>query len=171
MKKLYYIVDSENCQICYTKSVTSAFWDYDEPPMMRKGGIIVRVGIDCVLGGLCIGFINSQTSFLQLSAFNTIAWGLICLALVLFVIGAVYSKLANNERNAEYKCIVGNKIWPDPYNLLDKYLSSDTTQKLYYIVDSETNAIVDVKRLGKWGQAYVEWRGKRQKRNHKEGGA
>lgn len=60
--------------------------------------------------------------------------------------------------------------WKDPYGFAQG--NTDIPgKKTYFIVDSEKNAIVDVKRLGKWGQAYIEWRGKRQKRNHKEGGA
>lgn len=53
--------------------------------------------------------------------------------------------------------------WKDPYGLAQSDSDDIPGKKTYYIVDSEKNAIVDVKRLGKWGQRYVEWRGKRQK--------
>ena len=53
--------------------------------------------------------------------------------------------------------------WKDPYGLAQGEVNNTPGKKTYYIVDSEKNAIVDVKHLGKWGQRYVEWRGKRQK--------
>ena len=57
------------------------------------------------------------------------------------------------------KCKGG--CWFDPYGL-----ARDTAdvpgKKTYYIVDSETNAIVDVKRFGKWGQKWLNLRAKRQ---------
>lgn len=163
MKKDYFIIDSESGRICYRKSV-AAFWDYTEAPKMRKGGIMVRIGIDCVLGGLGIGFINSKFSFLQLPLLEGIAWTLMCLALALFIFGAVYGKLASkDEKTTKCRRTIAGKARPDPYHLVDEYPDGHPTKKTYYIVDSETNTIVDVKHLGKWGQAYLAWRGRRQR--------
>lgn len=161
MKKTYYIVDSEKNRICYEISI-STFWDSNESPEQRKGENLGSVGFFCGGCGLCVGFINSKTSFLHLHVLEVIAWGMIYFALVLFVAAAVYVKMAeHNTREAKHK--KSGLPWSDPYQLVSRYPNNDPSKKIYYIIDNEKNAIVDVKRLGKWGQAYVEWRGKRQK--------
>lgn len=55
------------------------------------------------------------------------------------------------------KCKGGR--WFNPYGLAQNYVDDgNSTKKAYYIVDSETNAIVDIIRLGKWGQKWLKYR-------------
>lgn len=178
MRKRFFIVDCITNEIVATVKIGAGEQVvYDDPPELRKGTRLSMIGFDCfgmmlvlVFAGY---FVRSLFHALMPLASVAAAFGLILSYLGWWLERSAKKSGEGNQNKKRhlyngYTPSVGP--WKDPYGLAQD--NTDTPgKKAYYIVDSQTNAIVDVKRLGKWGQAYVKWRSKRQKRNHKEGGA
>lgn len=167
MRRVCYVVSNETQSIIYTKMIRTMEWKilYAVPPKERSASLLTHFGFCCACVGLVLGGINLIFPFTLPTLIEKFSVVLLCLYPIFALIATtLYKRVSNNENDGNNKNhVVVGTAWSDPYHLLSKYLDHTPDKKLYYIVDSETNAIVDVKRLGKWGQAYIEWRSRRQK--------
>ena len=178
MRKRFFLVDCKTNEIVASVKIGAGMQVvYDDPPELRKGSRLIMVGLDCDIAMIALALLG----YLIRPLFHVLmplAGGAAALGLPLTYVGWWLKKgvKESGEGNQNKKRHPYNKYtpsvgpWKDPYDL-----SRDTAhisgKKNYYIVDSEANEIVDVIRLGKWEQVYIEWRGKRQTRNGKEGSA
>ena len=167
-KKIYYIADSQTNTYVATKRVgIRGRVLYDHSKESRLGYRIQDLGISCF-------FVVAPLLFLiAWFARSLLAYALsiMVLAPILIIIGWLILYRAeqlgiSGDITNKAKC--KGIPWFDPYGLA-RDAADIPGKKTYYIVDSERNAVVDVLHLGKWGQAYLERRGKRQ--NGKGGGA
>jgi len=146
LKKTYFLVDRDTGKIICEKRLGVSWQKYYEAcPEMRKRIRVQYAGVCCMDIAITLFaagcFFQSLISYALLFTVLTIA--LEC--------ATWFMEKTINEKKKTYSSIQHNNYDNDP------------TKKIVFVVDSETNAIVDVKRLGKWGQRYVEWRGRRQK--------
>lgn len=173
--KEYHIVSKDNDKIIASRNIGKYGQSiYSRNPKERTSFILEGVVLAVGLLGILLSVVNVIPS-LRLKIPPILALVLAASFVVIAYSAVLRDRFVTSTDNKKkrrlyngYTPSVGS--WRDPYGL-----ARDTAdvrgKKTYYIIDSETNAIVDVKRLGKWGQAYIEWRGKRQKRDKKEGGA
>jgi len=171
MRKKYFVVDCKTDEIVTSIKIGAGGQAvYDDPPELRKGSRLLMIGLDCDIAMLVFAlmgyFIRPLFHVLMPLASITAAFGFILTYVGLWLERSAKKSDEGNQNKKRhlyngYTPSVGP--WKDPYGLAQGDTNNIPGKKTYYIVDSETNAIVDVKRLGKWGQRYVEWRGRRQK--------
>ena len=163
MKKIYYIVSKDHNEIIASKNISIiGQLLYSRHPKERPSFIMYYAVLTIGLLGVLLSLINSA-GFLRLKIPPILA---LWLAVAFFAIAysaIIRDKVASGRTDGVGKGKHVESPWSDPYRLVSRYPDNDPSKKTYYIIDSEKNAIVDVKRLGKWGQAYITWRGKRQK--------
>ena len=169
MRKRFFVVDCKTNEIMASVKVGAGMQVvYDNPLELRKSAGLIMIAIDCHIATLMLSltgyFIRPLFRALMPLASAAAAFGLV-LAYVGWGLEKSAKKSVEGNRNRDRHLYNGSTpsagSWKDPYGL-----ARDTAdvpgKKTYYIVDSETNAIVDVKRLGKWGQKWLNLRAKRQ---------
>lgn len=172
MLKKFFVVDCETNEIVATVRIgATGRVVFDDPPELRKGSrlIIISFGCDIAMFVFALAgcFIRPLFRVMMLCVSIAAALGLVLLYLGWWLEKSAKKSSVGSEKKKRhlyngYTPSFGP--WIDPYGLGRDY-PDDDGKKTYYIVDSEKNAIVDVKRLGKRGQAYLAWRGKRKKKN------
>ena len=164
MQKEYFVVDRKTNKIITTKQVGAAKQVlYENSPKLRKGNRLILASFACGVLMLLFAFIGYFFASLR-SVVWPCATVSACADFILTCTGAIL------ERNAKRLGVSGdisNKAkckgipWFDPYGLA-RDAADVPGKKTYYIVDAERSAVVDVIRLGKWGQKRLERRAKRQ---------
>ena len=159
MKKAYCIVDKETNEILDTRYLGRLGRIYYEArPDTRKGFKIQYVGLLCM---------DIALALFMAGCFLRILIGYALFFAVLFIVLGVVGWIAIKSSEKAIGKTNPSKVkvgyWSDPYGLARNYVDDgNDARKAYYIIDSETNAIVDIIRLGKWGQKWLHYRAERQ---------
>ena len=158
MRKKYYIADRETNQMIAAKMLHGSCAMYDAAPELRKGYYTQDLGILSAIVSLPLWALARFTQALLGYALSLTIIGLILIYVGWLMLYRAKKLGVSGDISNTEKC--KGIPWLDPYGIA-RHAVDVPGKKTYFIVDAEKNAVVDVLRLGRWGQKRLNRRAKR----------